>query len=63
MGAHKLEQLFKKGGDCQTQKEKDKVQIQQYQKAIADKLRDPEFAKKAAMIIEQMLSEKSKSNK
>lgn len=61
MGTRKLEQLYHE--DAKLQAKKDKELIEQYQKAIADKLQDPEFAKKAAMIIEQMLKEKPKSNK
>ena len=61
MGVKNLERLYKEGGELQCKK--DKELIEQYQKAIADRLRDPELAKKAAMIIEQMLKEKSKSNK
>ena len=61
MGIKKLEQLYK-DRDAKPNEE-DKELIKQYQKAIADKLRDPEYAKKAAMIIEQMLKEKPKRNK
>ena len=61
MGVKNLENLYKEeqGHRCK----KDKELIEQYQKAIADKLQDPELAKKAAMIIEQMLKEKIKANK
>ncbi|MBK26533.1 MAG: hypothetical protein CME70_21215 [Halobacteriovorax sp.] len=61
MGVKKLERLYKEGDKLQCKK--DKELVEQYQKAIADKLQDPELAKKAAMIIEQMLKEKLKSNK
>lgn len=61
MGVKNLERLYKE--DDEIQCKKDKELIEQYQKAIAEKLQDPELAKKAAMIIEQMLKEKLKSNK
>lgn len=61
MGTKKLEQLYHQ--DAKLHAKNDKELIEQYQKAIADKLRDPVYAKKAAMIIEQMLKEKPKSNK
>lgn len=59
MGVKKLERLY--GGAAPNAS--DKVEIEQYQKVIAEKLRDPEMAKKAAMIIERMLKEKINSNK
>lgn len=59
MGVKKLERLY--GGAAPNIS--DKAEIEQYQKVIAEKLRDPEMAKKAAMIIERMLKEKMKSNK
>lgn len=61
MGVKKLERLFSNGGAAANAG--DKIEIEQYQKLIADKLRDPEMAKKAAMIIERMLKEKMNSNK
>jgi hypothetical protein len=61
MGVKKLERLYSNGGAAANAA--DKAQIEQYQKVIADKLRDPEMAKKAALIIERMLKEKMNSNK
>ncbi len=61
MGVKNLERLYKEGDELQCKK--DKELAEQYQKAIADKLQDPELAKKAAIIIEQMLKEKLKHNK
>lgn len=39
-------------------KAKDKAEIARYKQIITNKLKDPAMAKKAAMIIEQMLHEK-----
>lgn len=41
----------------------DKKFVQELQQLIGTKLKDPEMAKKAAMIIEQMLEEKAEKNK
>ncbi|MFT6069555.1 MAG: hypothetical protein ACJAT2_001003 [Bacteriovoracaceae bacterium] len=61
MGVKKLQRLF--NGGAATNNIGDKEEVEQYQKIIAEKLRDPQMAKKAAMIIERMLKEKMNSNK
>ncbi len=61
MGVKKLQRLF--NGGAAANNIGDKEEVEQYQKIIAEKLRDPEMAKKAAMIIERMLKEKMNSNK
>lgn len=62
MGVKKLQRLFSNGGAA-ANNAGDKEEVEQYQKVIAEKLRDPQMAKKAAMIIERMLKEKMNSNK
>lgn len=59
MGVKNLEHLYAKGDGSSSKEEKQLVE--EYKKAIAEKLQDPELAKKAAMIIEQMLKEKLKN--
>ncbi len=70
MGAKKLHNLFstkekvlssqalkKSKTELETKEQaiKDKAAIESYTKAIQEKLKDPEMAKKAAQILEQML--------
>ncbi len=65
--AHKIKDLFtkqKEGPKGKPQKgstHQDKVRIEQLQKALQDKIKnDPKLAKKAAMIVEEMIKQKKK---
>ena len=53
----------KKLNDLFLTKEKEKSEIERYKSAIQSKLKDPEMAKKAAMIIENMIKESKKRDK
>ena len=66
MSEKKILNLFKDGKPhtkkYQTKQDSfsEKQEIEQLQKLISDKLRDPELAKKAAQIIESMIAEQTK---
>lgn len=55
MAAPKLTNLYKKS----EQGAQDKVRLQQLIKTLQEKLKDPETAKKAALIIENMFNDRS----
>ncbi len=54
MGARKLQNLYKNS----EQGAQDKVRLQQLIKILQEKLKDPQTAKKAALIIENMFKER-----
>ena len=63
--ANKFKELFTKKSEGQQRSPqspsstKDKAQIEQFRKALQDRIKnDPSVAKKAAMIIEKMLKQK-----
>ena len=63
MGAKKFQSLFGKTpvsqkDETKTDSVKHKQEIEQYKQAIADKLKDPKVAEKAASILEGWINKK-----